>query len=176
MKKEKKQTKATKKIKNKTVLTEEQSELVHFAIIVVVIFVLVGVIYGVSRIFIKEETKISSPESQVGNVNYDVVSIGTMFNRNYDEYYVFIYDIEDPNGVYYSAIVNSYKGTKDALKVYFCDLGNTLNKDYIAKDKSNPKAKTMKDLSLGKLTLVKIKNGKITKYLENIDDIKKELS
>ena len=42
------------------------------------------------------------------------------------------------------------------------------------KENGNEKATNINELSFGNLTLLKIKNGKIVLYLENINDIKKE--
>ena len=37
-------------------------------------------------------------------------------------------------------------------------------------------AKTVEEFAFGKLTLIKVKNGKIDKYIESLDTIKEELS
>ena len=54
---------------------------------------------------------------------------------------------------------------------------NELNKKYyVGEDKdSNPNATTSSELAFKDLTLIKIKNGKIVKYLETLDTIKTEL-
>ena len=68
--------------------------------------------------------------------------------------------------------------SKDSLKIYYCDLGNKLNRDYYNvnnDNKSNPNAKSIKELDLGDLTLIKVEKGKITKYIEKYDSIKNEL-
>ncbi len=172
---EKKNSKKEKKIKEVKYKSEEQQEITRFIIILVSIFVLVGIVYGVSKIFIKDK-ETSTDTVTPGSVNPDLVTVGTMFNRPEDEYYVALYDKTIKEAVIYSAIISSYTSEEDALHVYFCDLDNFFNKDYISPDESsNPNAKEMEDLKLGKFTFVKIKNGKIVTYLETKEDMKKEL-
>lgn len=163
-----------KKIKEKKYRSEEQKEVIRFFIILISVLVVVCAVYGISRMFIKE-TNPYEDEVTEGEINYDVVTVGTMFNRSDNEYYVALYEKDDASAILYSAIINKYSKKDKSLKVYFCDLTNSLNKEYV-KDVSNPNAKTIEDVAFSKFTFVKIKNGKIVKYFENIDDVKKELS
>ncbi len=178
VKKVKLNDKFNKKNKNaEKYISDESRELKNFIFILLGIIVLVLIVYGVSRIFVKDKETTTDNEVIPGEVNYEIVSIGTMLNRIDKEYYVMIYDVEDPNAVLYSAIINKYASNEKAKPIYFCDLGNKLNSSYyVGKDgKSNPDAQEIKDLALKDVTLIKVKNGKITKYIEEIDTIKKEL-
>lgn len=167
----------TKKIKEIKYRSEEQQEVIRFVIILISIFVIVGAIYGVSKFLIEDEDATEETETVSGEINYDLVTVGTMFNRNYDEYYVVAYKKTDASAILYSSIVNKYSNKDKALKVYFCDLDNSLNNEYYVGEtgESNPNAKKMSDLALGKFTFLKIKDGKIVKYLEDIEEAKKEL-
>ena len=71
-----------------------------------------------------------------------------------------------------------YLDNEDALKVFYCDLGNFLNADYyVGSDgESNPDAQNISEFAFGDLTLIKVENGKITKYLEDVDAIKAEFA
>ena len=112
-----------------------------------------------------------------GVIDYDKVSVGTILNRNINEYYVIVYNQKDENAMYYSAIVTKYLKNDKAKKVFFCDLDNELNAKFYSKDKeSNPKAKDASEFSFKDLTLIKVKNGKVDKYIEDLDTIKAELS
>ena len=42
-------------------------------------------------------------------------------------------------------------------------------------NKSNPNAKSIDDIDLGDITLIKVKNGEIVSYIEDIEQIKTEL-
>lgn len=170
--------KITKKGKTNKYVSEEETIIKNFIFIIVGIIIVSLGVYGVTKALKKDEVIDNNEESvQTGTIDYDVVSVGTMFNRSEDEYYVIIYDATDTQAVYYSTLINKYLNNEKSLRVYFCDLGNSLNKDYyVGKDqKSNPKAKNVNELALKELTLLKFKKGKIVKYIENVDTIKKEL-
>lgn len=157
--------------------SEEQQEVIRFIIILVSIFAVVGIVYGVTKIFIKDEVKSTDDDIVAGTVNYDIVSVGTMFNRSEEEYYVALYKKSEKDAILYSSIINKYANEEKSLKVYFCDLENKFNEEYyVGNENSNPKAKTVADVKFGDFTLVKISKGKIVKYVENIEDMKKELN
>ena len=165
----------SKKIKTIKYYSEEQKEIFKFVVILGAILIIVGIMYLFSTIASNKNTY-HYDESTKGSINYDVVTVGTMFNRSEDEYYVAIYDADSSDAIYYASVLDKYKQNPEATKVYFCNLANKLNADYIASDgKSNPKAKTINDVAFSDFTFVKIKNGTIDKYLENISDVKREL-
>ena len=170
-------SKKKKQIKEKDlkIETDEKTETFRFISILVIVLVVVGIVYGISKLFMKDD-KIKY-DVQEGNINYEIVTSGTMLNRPYKEYYVMAYDSEDSDGIYYATIAAMYMRKEKALKVYYCDLANKFNKDLVSKDgKINFDAKDVENLSFGKFTLLKIKNGKIVKYVDGVDNVKKELS
>lgn len=176
--KEKKKMNNNKQIKEIKYVSDEQKEVMHFIFILVVIVVIVGAVYGVSKIFIKD-TNDATNENEVtsGTINYDLVTVGNMLNRSDSEYYVAIYSKKDTKAMLYSTVINKYANQPDSLKIYFCNLDSVFNRSfYVGSDKeSNPSAKSIDDLAFGDFTFVKIKNGKITEYIENLDSVKKEL-
>ena len=165
-----------KKTTNDKYVSDESKEVRNFVIILLSIIVVVLIVYGVSRIFIDDAATTSERNIQTGVVDYDIVSVGTMLNRNYSEYYVAIYDEEAPEAVLYSTIITNYLNEEDATKVFFCNLGNYLNRDYyVGSDgQSNPDAKSISEFAFGDLTLIKVEDGEITLYLEDLDAIKEE--
>ena len=70
--------------------------------------------------------------------------------------------------------MTTYNNKKEHEKLFFCDLSNPLNQEY-ANEESNPKAQKVEDFAFGEVTLLEIQKGKVTKYLENIEDIEKIL-
>ena len=160
--------------------TEEENEVKRFIIIVLIIGLFVGVIYGLTEIFKKDEVK--EEEKQDVTISYDKITVGTLLNRPYDEYYVLAYDSEENRAVEYSAMLTQYKSNskeEDYIKIYFLDLNNGLNKKYYnvnEDNKSNPDAKEIEDLDFGNLTLLYIKAGKIKEYIEDYKTIQKKLS
>ena len=142
MAKAKKQEKLNDKVKTKKIkkvdidkyTSEESKEVKKFIIILLSIIVLVLAVYGITRLINKNKDDNSNDTTvTAGSIDYDKVSVGTLFNRADNEYYV-------------------------------------------GEDKdSNPNATTSSELAFKDLTLIKIKNGKIVKYLETLDTIKTEL-
>ena len=170
-------TKNIKKVDIDKYTSEESKEVKRFIIILLSIIVLVLAVYGITRLINKDKDNNDDRTVTAGSIDYDKVSVGTLFNRADNEYYVIVYDGEAPNAIYYSALMNKYMDKEKSNKVYFCDLSNELNKKYyVGEDKdSNQKATTSSELAFKDLTLIKIKNGKIVKYLETLDTIKTEL-
>lgn len=177
----KRQEKLNDKIKPKNgrkeekYISEETKEVRRFIIILFSIIVIVLVVYAISKIFVKEPEQTNSTIT-AGEIDYDIVSIGTALNRPENEYYVIIYDVENTQAVLYSSIISKYSNKEKALKVYYCDLGNALNNKYYvgSEGSSNKAAQNIDELALKELTLLKVKNGKITKYIEDLDTIKSE--
>ena len=165
------------KIKEEKYRTEEQQELLRFIKILVIVVVFILAIYFVTKIFVRKELTNDNKETNVTEVDYSKMVFGTMLNRPYEEYYVLAYSSEDNKANYYGALGDSYATQENSLNIYYIDLDDSLNKEFIAEDgKTNPKAKSIDELSVGDITLIKIKDSKIVKYIEDVEEIKSELS
>ena len=159
----------SKEIKMHGFNSDEEDNLVKkFIIIVLVIALLAVIIYFVSEIF-KKDTETNDNEVQAGVIDYSVVSVGTILNRPYDNYYVMVYPKESDDAFRYSMLISSYTNKEDAKKIYFCDLDNALN------NISNPKAKKISEFDFGDATLLEIKNGEIVNYIEDYTTIQEKL-
>lgn len=168
--------KNTKKIKNIKITDENDDIIKRFLLLFVIIVIIVIGVYFLTTLLVDKRTPKSDDNTLTGEVNSSIVSVGTMLNRPYNEYYVMVYDADDAEAIYYSSLITNYEKKENAKKIYFCNLGNKLNSDFSAKGgESNPEAKTIDELKFGKVTLIKVKDGKINKYIENIDDIKATL-
>lgn len=172
-----------KKMKNKvTYKTEEQQEIMKFIILIVIIAVCVGGIYLFTKVFVTKDinkNENATEEVVTGAINYNVTIIGSLLDRPYNEYYVMAYNSKDVVSMKYQAIYSAYmsKEEKDLTKLYYVDLSNIMNEQYVASEdqETNPNAEKIEELKLGEFTLMKIKKGKIVKYIEDIEEIKKEL-
>lgn len=184
MKKDSKKEKINPVIKNQKTIknikvnenSEDENVVKKLIIITIVIAFIMGIVY-IATEFVKDEPE-KNEEAVAGEINYDKVAVGTILNRPYDEYYVLVYNAEDTNAVLYSTILTKYMQKEDSLKIYFCDLNNKLNSSYynIGSDNiSNPKATTIEEFDFSDLTLIKVNNKKITKYVEKLEDIKEIL-
>ncbi len=164
-----------KKLKNQKYYTEEQKEIQKFIIIIIVLVLVIGAIYFLTDKFVEQG---NSNNTTTGEINYDKATIGTLLNRPYDEYYAMIYSSNSTEASYYNSIKNNYSSKDDGLKIYYIDLDNELNKKYYNvnnDNKSNPSAKSIDEINLGDITLIKVKNGEIVSYIEDIEQIKTEL-
>ncbi len=167
------------KVKKNKYETEEQKEIKKFIIVLVgLILVIVG-IYFFTRAFVTKDLFKNTDDIQYkeGAINYEVAIVGNMLSRPEKEYYVFAFNSESNKINHYNTLASKYKGEKDALKMYYLDTNNELNKKYVATDESiSTSFKSLEELKLGEVTLIKVKNGKVTKLITNVDDIKKELN
>ena len=162
-----------KKILKNANRTEEQKEIRKFIIILLCVVVIVLGFYFFTKDVVTKDTKKNTNASVT--FNYDQIILGELFNRPYDEYYVLIFNSEDNKVNYYGSLASKYKSNEGAIKIYTADLDDSLNSKYYSKDGSNPKATSLEDLKVSDLTLIKIKNKKINKFIEKDEDIRKEL-
>ncbi len=156
----------------------DENEIKSFIIILVVILVVVGIIYGITELLKDDNNDADTSDVAVGVVNYEKIVVGTLLNRPYSEYYVLAYDADASDAILYSTLLDIYSSSEDSIKIYSLDLSNNLNSPYYNKNgdgKSNPSAKSIDELNLGDLTLIKVKNSKIKSYIEDYNEIKKIL-
>ena len=157
---------------------EETKTMKQFLITLIIVIVGVVGIYLLTKYVVKKDnsTNNSSTTEEKSYIDPNTAIVGTMLNKSSDAYYVIIYDKTKDNATTYYSIVSTYKAKDKALKVYTVDLSNSLNKKYIATDnKTNPKDTNLEDLKFGEVTLLKVKNNKITEAYETTDAIKKAL-
>ncbi len=93
--------------------------------------------------------------------------IGETFNRPDKEYLVLFDTFGDKtNDVYVKYLTEKYT----ALNIYYVDMSSAPNSKY-ASETSNPNAKNVSELKINGITLVKIKGGRITKYITGNDPV-----
>ena len=176
----KKETVKTKKVNNKvTYRTSEQDEMIKFVIVILVVLLCVGGIYLFTRAFVtkdlfKDDTNTAETVKE-GKVNYDVAIMGQLLNRPYKQYYAVIYDSTGDYAYDMQSLVNNYTKLKEHKHVYTIDLSNELNKTYYDAENVNTKAKKVSEMKVGDITLIKVKNGKIEKYIVDYAKMEKEL-
>jgi len=155
------------KIKN----SDEQEISSFIKILVGVVIVIAGIWLITNHI---NKDKNSELNNTKGAVDYNLILVGSIFNRPETEYYVLAFDSKDNNGVIYNSYLSSYQAKEKSLRIYYINLDNEFNKDYYS-EKGNPGAKSLTELKLSNPTLIKIKDKKIVKYVEGKDNIKSEL-
>lgn len=154
--------------------TEEQKEIFKFGKILFGLVLVIGLLYLFTVYVVNKEDKYERTNNK-GVINYNNIMIGTLLNRLDNEYYVLIYDDSKSNNALYLSKINEYKTKTNHLPVYMADLSNELNKSYID-SKSNYKVDSVEDLKVKGTTLVKVKAGKITKFIKSKEAILDELN
>ncbi len=175
--KDNKKGKASKKLKEQKVLNDNELEIRNFFIILVIVLVIVLALYFASKAIVSKRSKTNTNTNTTATeVDYSLATVGTILNRPYDDYYVMVYNSEDTDAIYYANLFTKYNSKENSLKIYFCDLNNPLNKDYISEEETgNPYARTTDDFSFGKITLLRVRYGQVITYLEDIDQISNAL-
>lgn len=159
---------------NKNVNTDDEKLVVKFIVVLIIISLIAVGFYFISKNIVKNRDD-NIVESNV-TISYDKVNVGMIFNRPYDEYFVMVYDSSNNNAMIYSSLISKYSQKEDSLKIYYCDLSNKLNKEFVSSDgTTNSNAKSVSEFKFGQVTLIKVRNGKIVSYIENIDTIKSAL-
>lgn len=169
-----KKVKNNKKVnKQETIkyINEDTNQIKKFIFILVGVALIALLLYFVTAKFlVKDKFQKEVETKEETNITYDTLSIGNVFNRPYETYYIMAFDSTSLQANYYDALINNY--TKD--KIYFLDLSLEVNKKYV-KETSNPEASKPSELALKEPTLILIKDGKISKYFDDIASIEKEI-
>lgn len=176
----KKKIEKNKKVNKVAYRTSEQDEMIKFIIVILVVLLSVGAIYLITRAFVTKDLFVDnsgngSETAKEGSVNYEVAIMGQLLNRPYKEYYAVIYDSEGDYNFDMYTLVSDYTKIKDHKHIYTIDLANELNKAYYDKENVNKKATKVSEMKVGDITLVKVKNGKIEKYIVDYAKMQKEL-
>lgn len=160
-----------KKRERKVELTSENK--IKSAIYTVVgVFLFFGLMYlcvlGLNKLGAFEEGY-KKPDTKT-EFSYEKIMIGNVFNRSEKSYYV-LFDN------YKNYMVNNYIDSliKDSDEVvYKVDMSLSENASHIS-DESNKSASNSEELKINDITLIKISNGKIVKYLTGSDEIESYL-
>ena len=153
-------------------------EIKKFIFVILGLVIIIVGIYFFTRAFVTKDLFKDASEKtyQEGTINYDVAIVGNMLNRPNTEYYVIAFNGEEAEAIYYNTLVNKYMQNEKALKVYYVDTENELNKKYVAENEESKSTSftSLDKLKLGNITLIKVKNGKVSNYITSVDSIKKE--
>lgn len=158
-----------KKFKQNNNQNEDTQEIKTLLIITAVIIVVSLGLYLLTESQLKKEPEKVIPEATISTSE---IMLGTMFTRPYNEYYVFIYG--DAESTTLDKLYTDYEDKEDAKKIYYVNIDDNFNK-YAKSDKSNKKPTSAQDLKIDTRALILIKDGKVSKYYETIEEIEKVL-
>lgn len=158
----------SKKLKSINYESNDTKEIKSLIIITIVVIVI-----AVLTFFLTNYLNNKKNMSDV-NIDYDTCIVGNMFNRPYDEYYVFLYSSTDNSASTYKGLITSYKDTDNAKKIYYVDLNDKFNAAYLG-ESSNKKPSDVSEVKIKESALILIKDGKVVNYYETLDDYKNVL-
>ena len=158
-----------KKFKQNNNQNEDTQEIKTLLIITAVIIVVSLGLYLLTESQLKKEPETVIPEATISTSE---IMLGTMFTRPYNEYYVFIYG--DAESTTLDKLYTDYEDKEDSKKIYYVNIDDNFNK-YAKSDKSNKKPTSAQDLKIDTRALILIKDGKVSKYYETIEEIEKVL-
>lgn len=156
----------------------ETKTVKQFILILLAVVLIVIAIYLFTTKVVNKDSENTSTNNNANTTYIDPTKaiVGTMLNKGTDEYYVLIYDSTSEDASSYARLLTSYSSSKNTKATYTVDLSNAINSKYIATDgKTNPTASKLSELRFGEVTLLKVKNNKITNAYESVENIKKEL-
>lgn len=164
--------KNSKKLKQTKFENEDVAQIRNLIIIfIIVVLVCVG-LYFLTDTMIKRENSNNTTTQEV-EIDYDIATVGTMFNRVEDEYYVLMYSSKNDSKL--DTVLNKYRSSDDYIKTYFIDLDKKVNSSILG-DKLVKEPKNSKEVKVTGATLYKIKNGTVVKCYSGIEEITNVLS
>lgn len=155
------------KLKQRKVVNEDVTQVRNLLIILgIVVVVCIGLYFLTDKIVDSDKTM--DEEVKEVEFNYDIATIGTMFNRPEDEYYVILYSSKD-DGILYDGLLSSYRSSDNYIKTYFIDLD--LKANNVLSETLEKKPNSSKDVTVTGPTLYKLKKGKVTNCYSTYDEI-----
>lgn len=163
-----------KKLKQTKRLSEDANEIRNLIIITIIIVLFTAGLYFLTDASLAKK-KNQNEEVSVAEISYDEITIGMMFSRPYNEYYIFAFKSDDKSANQYETLVSNYKSNEDAKKIYSIDLNLKFN-SFVLSETVNKAPEKATDVKIKDKALFLIKNGKVLKYYETTSEIEKALS
>ncbi|MGM9878255.1 MAG: hypothetical protein ACI33S_06385 [Bacilli bacterium] len=152
-----------------------EQEVKSFAFTLLGVLVFMGLIYlcvlGMEKLGVFE-MGYTKPEKGEVTFDYEYITMGTVLNRSEKTYYVLFDNYK--NSITEDTYVNSLITKQDKYRVYKVNMNENENKKYISED-ANLDIKTINDIRINDITLIKVTNGKIVDYAIGSDDIEEYL-
>lgn len=148
-----------------------QDEVKSFLYTFLGVIVFMGIVYlcilGMKHLGVFEKGY-TEPVKEETVINYEFIPMGTILNRNEKSYYVLFDNFK--NSLTEDVYINGLLSEQKMYRVYKVDMSLKENEKYLSKE-PNAKAQTISDLKINGITLIKVSDGKIVKYLTGSDEI-----
>lgn len=155
------------KLKQKRIVNEDMTKVRNmFILLIIVVGIVIGLYFLTEYMLNKDSVKETKTETVI---DYDIATVGTMFNRIEDEYYVLIYSSKD-NGSDLDSVLTTYRSSDNYIKTYYIDLDKKINSSILGEE-LNTKPNNSSEVKVNGPTLYRIVNGTVTNCYSGIDDI-----
>lgn len=166
----------TREIKKRRNINDDYKVVIAFLVVLVIIAGLVALLFYFNGKFVSKDLfQKSSTTTTTAKYDETLLTIDSMFKVTDKEYYVLLFDSKEETSFLYSNLKTSYEDENVGL--YMVDLGSKMNKKYYdPSGKENTSPKKASEVLIVRPTLIKFKNGKITSYITEKEEIVKKLS
>ena len=155
---------------------KQMEDITGFIKILVIVVLFIGLIYALTTLIVnKNEKKKEEAKETVNEINHNEIVAGSMFNLNYNEYYVVLYKNSSNMSSLLNSLATTYRSAPNTIPLFNVNLDDGLNKKYYNPTTTNSSPLSVEDISVGDYTLIKFKNGKVVSYYESIEKIKEIL-
>ena len=162
-------------MKNKKTITSVSEDTKEIKTLIIITLIIIVVSIGLYFLTDTLNNKKNADDATEAVINYTEITVGTMFTRPYEEYYVFAYQNDDDNAYTFDNLFVKYEEKEEHKKIYYVDLSKKFN-DFVLSDKANKKPTKSTEVKIKDYALILIKDGKVSKYYEKISEIEKALS
>ena len=165
--------KRPKRERNKTNHSMNEADgFKNFLIVLASVLVFIGIVYlgalGLEKLGVFE-AGYTKPSKEATEISTEYIMIGTVFNRPEKDYIVIFDDYSKNINPYVNSLAENYK-----LRSYKVDMSKSENSKYKS-DKENTNVKKDSDLKINDVTMIRITNGKVSKYIVGADKIEEYL-
>lgn len=163
-------------LNKKEIVEEEKLPVKEFILVVGVITVVFLAIYfltvGAGKLGWFDTHYTKSPVEEAV-ISYENIEVGTMLNRQENDYYVVLADMSK-NSMYISSVISMYKEKENVIPLYIVDLSEGLNRSVVS-DTTVLSVKDISNLKVSDTSLVRVTNKTITETYTGVDNIEKVL-
>ena len=145
-----------KNAKERKMITNDEMNVTSFFKIIVWLLVIL-LVFTLITMWVTRDKKADTNNE----IQYTNIIVGSILNRNEEDYYVLVEKEDDFNLSTYQAAIDKYNNKEVHLRFYIVLLSDPFNKQYVA-EKSKLSVDSITDIRFSETTLLHIKNGKIS--------------
>jgi len=162
-----------KKLKTITYQSEDMKEIKTLIIITLIIVTVAIGLYFLTENILNRNDEPESPREVA--ISYTNTIIGAIFDKPYDEYFVFAFSSEDDMADFYEALFRNYETREDALKIYRVDLNDGFSR-HVLSEESNPRPTNASEVRINEVALIRFRDGRVRSFYETREDIENALN